>query len=166
MNFLKELFTEKKTEMDVPENDVVVAMCDGELIPAEKIADPVFSGNLLGKTVAIEPTSSDIVSPVSGTLSAVFPTGHAFGVSGADGSGYLIHIGIDTVSMNGTGFKLLKTQGDTVKAGETVVQTDLKEIEKQGHARTVMLIVTEPVEGKSYDYIDYGPVKQGQRISG
>lgn len=163
MGLFDKLF--KKEELPTFLDSDVVAVCEGELIPAEKISDPVFAQEMMGKTVAIEPTSGEIVSPVNGTLEAVFPTGHAFGVRGKDGTGYLVHIGIDTVSMNGKGFKVLKKQGDSVKAGELVVKVDLKEVEAAGHPKTTMIIVTEPVDGKSYNYIDFSSVEKNQIIS-
>lgn len=155
----------KKEELPTYADSDVVAVCEGEFIEAAKISDPVFAESMMGKTVAIEPTNGTIVSPVNGTLEAVFPTGHAFGVRANDGTGYLIHIGIDTVSMKGNGFKVLKKQGDVVKAGETVVKMDMAAVDGAGHPKTTMIIVTEPVEGKEYNYIDFGPVTKGQIIS-
>ena len=155
----------KKEELPTFEDDQVVAMCAGEFIPAEKIADPVFAKSMVGQTVAIEPSDGVITSPVNGVLEVVFPTGHAFGVRGNDGTGYLVHIGIDTVSMKGQGFKVLKKQGDTVKAGETVVKMDLAKVNEAGHPKTTMLIVTEPLDGKEYKYIDFGTVTRNQVIS-
>lgn len=163
MGLFDKLF--KKEELEVFGDNEVVAVCNGEFIPAEKISDPVFAESMMGKTVAIEPTDGIITSPVNGTLEAVFPTGHAFGVRGNDGTGYLVHIGIDTVSMKGNGFKVLKKQGDVVKAGETVVKMDLSKVEAADHPKTTMIIVTEPLDGKEYNYIDFGTVTRNQVIS-
>lgn len=166
MGLFDKLFSGTKEEtLPTVEDGVVIAMCDGEFIPAEKITDPVFAEGMMGKTVAIEPSTCDISSPVNGTLEAIFPTGHAFGVRSNDGTGYLVHIGIDTVAMNGEGFKVLKKQGDVVKAGETVVKVDFKKVENANHPKTTMLIVTEPVDGKEYNYVEFGQVKKGQVIS-
>ncbi|MDO4499966.1 MAG: PTS glucose transporter subunit IIA [Erysipelotrichaceae bacterium] len=164
MGLFDKLFKKEETVIEVADN-VVVAMCDGNFIPAKEIADPVFAEEMMGKTVAIEPTSNKIVSPVNGTLEVVFPTGHAFGVRATDGTAYLVHIGIDTVSLNGKGFKTLKNLGDTVKAGEIIVEVDFNEVEKAGYHKTTMLIITEPVEGKTYNYIDFGEVNKAQQIN-
>lgn len=155
----------KKEELPTYADSDVVAVCNGEFIEPAKISDPVFAESMMGKTVAIEPTDGTIVSPVNGTLEAIFPTGHAFGVRANDGTGYLIHIGIDTVAMKGDGFKVLKKQGETVKAGETVVKMDVSKVKAANHPTTTMIIVTEPVDGKEYNYIPFGPVTKGQVIS-
>ncbi|MDO4500530.1 MAG: PTS glucose transporter subunit IIA [Erysipelotrichaceae bacterium] len=166
MGIFNNLFGKKEEKtIEAVADNAVLAVCDGEFIPAEKIADPVFAENMMGQTVAIEPTNSTITSPVNGTLEVVFPTGHAFAVRANDGTGYLVHIGIDTVSMNGEGFKALKKQGDTVKAGETVVEVDFNKVEAANHPKTTMIIITEPVEDKTYSYIDFGTVKANQIIS-
>lgn len=163
---LFDLFLDKKKDINLEvSDDAVVAVCTGDFIPAEKISDPVFSGNMMGKTVAIEPTDGKIVSPVNGTLEVVFPTSHAFAVRTKAGTGYLIHIGIDTVSMNGEGFKALKKQGEYVKAGDTIIEVDLNKVKKANHPCTTMIIVTEPIENKEYNYIDFGFVNKGQIIS-
>lgn len=155
----------KKDAVPAYKDSDVVAVCSGEFIEAAKISDPVFAEGMMGQTVAIEPTDGTIVSPVNGTIEAVFPTGHAFGVRTNDGTGYLIHIGVDTVAMNGDGFTAVKKQGDSVKAGETVVKVDLAKVKAANHPTTTMIIVTEPVDGKTYNYIDFGPVTKGQVIS-
>ena len=163
MGLLGNLF--KKEELPVVEDNKIVAVCTGEFIPPEKISDPVFAQNMMGKTVAIEPTDGKICAPCNGTLEVVFPTGHAFAIRSADGTGILIHIGVDTVNMKGDGFKTLKKQGDTVKAGETVVELNLSKIKDAGHPATTMIIISEPVDGKEYNYVEYGPVTKGQVIS-
>ena len=159
-------FSKKEKALNLEaSDDMVLAVCTGEFIPAEKISDPVFSGNMMGKTVAIEPTDGKIVSPVNGSLEVIFPTYHAFAVRAKDGTGYLVHIGIDTVSMNGEGFKALKKQGELVKAGETIIEVDLNKVKKANDPCTTMIIVTEPIENKEYNYIDFGFVNKGQIIS-
>ena len=84
---------------------------------------------------------------------------------GADKTGYLVHIGINTVAMKGAGFTVLKKTGDEVRAGEAVVKVDLAKVKLSGYQTATMLIVTEPTEGRSYDYITPDHVKSGQVIS-
>ena len=86
----------------------------------------MFSQEAMGQTVAVEPTNGLIRSPANGELEMVFETKHAFAVRMKDGTGLLVHIGVDTVNMKGEGFTALKQQGDTVKAGEPVIKVDLK----------------------------------------
>jgi len=147
-------------------DDEIVAVADGEFLPAEKLSDPMFADQSMGQTVGIDPKNGIIVSPANGTLEMVFETGHAFSVRMKDGTGLLIHIGVDTVNLNGKGFKVLKKQGDTVKAGEAVVEADLKVIKEAGLSAQTMIVITEPaIEGQSAKFIDFGPVKAGQKIN-
>lgn len=165
MGFLDKLFHKEEEVLPEVSDLDVVAVCSGKLIPAEEISDPVFSTSMMGQTIAIEPDNSDIVSPVNGTIETMFATGHAFCVRAEDGTGYLIHIGINTVEMRGDGFEALKKEGATVKAGEKVVSVDFGKVKAKGYPCTTMLIVTEPVDGREYQYIDFGKVEKNQVIS-
>ncbi len=146
------------------DDNKVVAMCSGTRVLTSQITDKTFADELLGKTIAIIPSDNEIVSPVTGTIEVLFPTKHAFAVRGKDGTGYLVHVGIDTVNLNGEGFKALKNQGDKVKAGEAVLNVDLNTI-KEKCPITTMLIVSEPVENKTYEFIDFENIEKGQVIS-
>ena len=155
----------KKEEKPTAEDNRIVAVCTGEFISPEKISDPVFAESKMGKTVAIEPTEGKICAPCNGILEVVFPTGHAFALRSEDGTGILVHIGVDTVNMRGDGFKTLKKQGEAVKAGETVVEIDLNKVKAAGHPATTMIIISEPAGDREYNYIEFGPVTKGQTIS-
>lgn len=85
----------------------------------------MFAQEIMGQTIGFVPKNGLIVSPANGTLEVVFQTGHAFGVRMQDGTGLLVHIGINTVDMNGKGFKIFARQGDTVKAGQPIIFVDL-----------------------------------------
>lgn len=147
-------------------DDAIVAVADGTLIGPDKIKDEMFSQEAMGQTIAVEPTSGVIVAPANGALEMVFETGHAFAVRMKDGTGLLVHIGVDTVNMKGEGFKMLKKQGDEVKAGEPVVRVDLKAVEAAGYSTQTMIVVTEPAnEDTPVSYIGFGPVKAGQIIT-
>lgn len=159
------LFKNKERVVSYLDTDIV-APVSGEMIPANKISDAIFSEELMGQTIGFVPTSGEIVSPVNGTVEILFPTNHAFAIRSNDGSAYLIHIGIDTVSLNGKGFKAFVKQGDTVKAGQKVVDVDFVQIKQAGLDTTVMLIVTERKEDAfKADYIDYSNVTKGQKIN-
>lgn len=162
MGLFDKLF--KKEELPEFDDETIVSVCDGKLIPNKDIADAMFADSVMGKTIGIEPESGDIVSPANGTIEMMFPTGHAFGLRMNDGTGLLIHIGIDTVSLNGNGFKVFKKQGDTVKAGEKIVSMDISKVKSQGLHTTTMVIVTEPVDGKSYNFIEPQKVTKYQSI--
>ena len=150
----------KKKNIDVSDK-AIVAVVDGEIIPTETIADETFAQSMMGKTIAIEPSNGNIVSPCNGKIELIFPTGHAFGVRMKDGTGIIVHIGIDTVKTKGDGFKVLKKQGDDVKAGEPVVKVDLDKLKKLGYILTAMTIISEPIESRLYSDKNLHIVKKG-----
>lgn len=118
---------------DVPDN-VIVALANGKFIGPDEMKDAMFSQQTMGQTVAIEPSDGVICAPVNGTIEMIFPTAHAFGMRMPDGTGLLIHIGVDTVNLKGQGFTLLKKEGDDVKAGEPVVRVDLDVLKNAGYS--------------------------------
>lgn len=142
----------------------VVAFCTGKYVKCSDLKDQAFASEALGQTVAIEPSENEIVSPVSGTIEVFYPTKHAFAVRSKDGTGYLVHVGIDTVNLNGDGFDALKSQGQKVKAGEPVLKVDLAKI-REKYCATTMLIITEPVKNKKYDFIGFDEVTKGEIIT-
>lgn len=146
-------------------DDEIVAVANGELLQASMIKDEAFAAEAMGQTVAVEPSDGLIASPVNGEIEMVFDTGHAFAVRMKDGTGLLIHIGIDTVNLKGQGFTVLKKQGDTVKAGEPVVNVNLDTIRKAGYSTQTMIIVTEPVGDKPIAFTNFGRVSCGQKIT-
>lgn len=99
----------------------IVAVADGNLIPLEKVADPVFSQKMLGDGIAIIPKNEVIVAPCNGKITMIYPTLHAFGIINDEGVEILIHIGINTVNLNGRGFKQYVEVNDEVKAGDKVI---------------------------------------------
>lgn len=154
---------ENEVEKQVSDSELV-AVSDGIMFPIENVKDEAFSQKILGDGVAFELQGDTVVSPCNGTLSVVFPTGHAFGVTMKDGKEILVHIGIDTVNLNGKGFKTLVEQGQTVKAGQPVIQLDLGELKKSGYDLSIMLIVTEN-NGQLVKFKDPGEVKAGDLIN-
>lgn len=132
----------KKAEPEVI-SDSVLSPCRGTLIELDKVEDEVFSQKAMGDGVAVEPSEGTFYAPISGTLESVFPTGHAYGIRSTDGKEVLVHIGLDTVELNGKGFTLHVKQGDKVKAGDKVVTADLNVIREAGYKATTMLIQTD-----------------------
>ncbi len=120
----------------------VYAPADGEIRRLEEVNDEVFSSKMAGDGVAILPMSGTICSPINGVISGIFPTKHAFSVKGR-GVEILVHIGIDTVELRGRGFKLLKSKGVTVKAGEAIVEVDLNYLRSAGKDTITPIIVTD-----------------------
>lgn len=140
-NFGKKNKTEYKAH-------TVYAPMKGKYVALENVDDQVFSQKLMGDGFAIEPVDGKVVSPVSGTLVTVFPTKHAYGLTTADGEEVLIHIGIDTVSLNGKGFDCKVKQGSKVNVGDTLVNVDLNTVKSAGYPVTTMVIITS---GQSFD---------------
>ncbi len=144
----------------------IVSIANAEMVPASKVNDVMFAQEMMGQTIAFELKDGVIVAPVSGKLEVMYPTGHAFAIRRKDGTGLLVHVGINTVELGGKGFKILVKQGDTVKAGQQLLNVDLNLIKEAGYDTITMLIVTEtPNEGEKVPFIDFGDVTQGQVIN-
>ena len=137
------LETEAKEETPSEPVTEIKTILSGNVIPIEEVDDNVFSQKIMGDGVAIEPTDTTVVAPADAEVSIVMAeTGHACGLTLANGMEILIHVGIDTVDMGGDGFKLLVAQGDHVKCGTPLIQFDPEKIKAAGHPTTTMLIVT------------------------
>jgi PTS system beta-glucosides-specific IIC component len=121
--------------------DAVVTPVAGTIVPIEEVADPVFASKALGEGVGVVPSDGTVVAPVAGTLLTVADTGHAFGIMTADGVEVLVHVGIDTVKMAGTGFALAVTKGDRVAAGDLLVTVDLDAVRDAGYDTTTLVTV-------------------------
>ncbi|WP_026672842.1 beta-glucoside-specific PTS transporter subunit IIABC [Alkalihalobacterium bogoriense] len=120
----------------------IVSPMTGKVVPLQEVNDAAFASETMGKGIAIEPTVGKVVSPVEGTVSVVFPTGHAIGLTTNDGAEILIHIGINTVQLNGKHFTPVVKQGDTVKEGDLLVSFDLENIKEAGFDVTTPIIIT------------------------
>lgn len=127
---------------DLTADEYFVSPAKGKIIALEEVPDKTFSQKLLGDGFAIDITDGKIIAPISGKLETVFPSGHAFGIKGANGE-LLLHIGIDTVSLNGEGFDVKVKQGDFVKQGDVLVNVDLDKIHQLGKSTLTMVLFTE-----------------------
>lgn len=121
----------------------------GQVVELDKIADQAFASGVLGKGVAIIPSANDLVSPVDGTVTTIFPTKHAIGITSNDGAEVLIHIGLNTVELAGKGFDVKVQEGDKVKAGDLLMTIDFASIQAKGYDITTPIIVTN-----TDDYLD------------
>lgn len=130
-----------------------VAFMTGQVIGLEKVEDQVFSSKMMGDGYAIEPSDGKVVSPVDGEITVAFPTGHAYGIKTKDGKEILLHLGIDTVELEGKGFTPHVKVGDKVKAGDHIADMDLELIKRENKPLTSMLIFTsgESVDVKKID---------------
>ena len=124
------------------ETTTVGSPLSGHIVSLDESGDPVFASRALGEGVAVQPTDSTVVAPVSGVLSTVAETGHAFGIKTDDGVEVLVHVGIDTVKMNGEGFAVAVKTNQRVSAGDTLVTVDFDKVKEAGYSTTTLMTVT------------------------
>lgn len=122
--------------------EIIASPLTGRVLPLEDTPDEVFSSGALGKGITIEPTIGKVVAPTNGIVSALFETEHAIGITTDLGAELLIHIGIDTVEMEGLGFKALVAKDQNVEAGQTLIEFDIDAIKTAGYSPLVPIIVT------------------------
>jgi len=151
-------FGKKSVEKD--EN--LYAPVDGVVIDLTTVPDPVFSGKLMGDGFAIEPTGSVVVSPVAGEVTMV--QGHAVGMKRADGLEVLVHMGIDTVSLDGAPFDMGVKVGDILAAGDAVATADWDKVTAAGLPKTTMVLITNTTNMLASLDVTIGTAKAGEQI--
>lgn len=156
MSFLKNIFSKNKNSVEV------LSPAKGSLVPLEKVEDEAFSSGALGKGVAIEPEDSQIKSPCVGEVLTSFPTGHAIGLKAENGAEILIHIGMDTVSLDGEGFQLHVKEGDQLKPGDLLVTVDLDLIKDRDLSTITPIVVTNHAEYTISQALEADKVNHGE----
>ena len=136
--------------------ETLVSPLSGNVVALENVNDPVFSSGAMGKGLAVKPSEGVVYAPADAEVTIAFETGHAYGLKTASGAEILIHIGIDTVSMNGNGFEKLVAAGDKVKAGTPIAKFDVAKIAEAGLDDTTMVIVTNTA-----DFAEVSPLAEG-----
>ena len=136
--------------------ETLVSPLSGNVVALENVNDPVFSSGAMGKGLAVKPSEGVVYAPADADVTIAFETGHAYGLKTASGAEILIHIGIDTVSMNGNGFEKLVAAGDKVKAGTPIAKFDVAKIAEAGLDDTTMVIVTNTA-----DFAEVSPLAEG-----
>lgn len=141
-------FKKKKKDETITENrsnDLkLVAPITGKSIPLSEVPDPVFAQKMAGDGLAIDPTGDVAVAPADGELTLVFNTKHAFALTTDNGAELLVHIGLETVSLNGEGFEQLVEQGTRVKAGTPIIKFDREFIKSKGLPIVTPVLITNP----------------------
>ncbi len=171
----KEVATEVETERLVQEettgnipaalqNETLVTPIVGDVVALADVNDPVFSSGAMGQGIAVKPSQGVVYAPADAEVSIAFPTGHAFGLKTTDGAEVLIHVGIDTVTMNGDGFEAKVAQGDKVKAGDVLGTFDSNKIAAAGLDDTTMVIVTNTADYASVAPVATGSVAKGDAV--
>jgi len=136
----------------------------GDVVALSNVNDPVFSSGAMGQGIAVKPSQDVVYAPADAEVTIVFPTGHAYGLRTANGAEILIHVGIDTVSMNGEGFNHKVAQGDKVKVGDVLGTFDSAKIAAAGLDNTTMVIVTNTADFASVNPVASGSVAKGDAI--
>ena len=150
----KTVSADKKTEapaanLKVIKQEIIASPMIGEVVKLENVPDEVFASGAMGKGIAIKPADGTVVAPVNGEITLVFPTGHAVGIRTENGAEILIHIGMDTVSLAGKGFKKFVEVGDKVEAGQKMIEFDLATIRDAN-----LPIISPVIVTNSADYDD------------
>ena len=138
--------------------EAIETVADGEVIKLEDVKDPVFSQKMMGDGFAVEPANGKIYSPVAGKVTSVFPTKHALGLLTEAGLEVLVHIGLDTVSLEGKPFEVHVAEGQTVAAGDLLVTADLAAIKEAGRETATVVVFTNAPEIKSVTVEKFGKV--------
>ena len=160
-DFLKNKDKEQPSAPTFPA--VLGAPCKGSFVPMDQVPDEVFSQGIMGACCGIEPAEGRVYAPVDGTISQVTDTMHALGIE-ACGMEILIHVGVDTVDMNGRGFTNAVKEGQAVKKGELLMTMDLNEIKAANHPATVIMAVTNSDDFASVEPMGSGAVEPGSDV--
>ena len=151
-------------EDEAAQDFTVTAPIKGRAVPLSEVEDPVFSSGALGPGLAIDPDSGPVVSPVDGEVLVAFPTGHAYGIRSASGVELLIHVGMDTVSLQGEHFTPRVKQHDKVRRGQTLVDVDWKAVADAGYKTVTPVVVSNATAFGPVTDEHTGPVERGDAL--
>ncbi|WP_049396995.1 PTS sugar transporter subunit IIA [Staphylococcus epidermidis] len=155
----KKLFGKGK---EIDKNIKIYAPLTGEYVKIEDIPDPVFAQKMMGEGFGINPTEGEVVSPIEGKVDNVFPTKHAVGLKAENGLELLVHIGLDTVQLDGKGFEVLVESGDDIKIGDPLIRFDLEYINNNAKSIISPIIITNSDQTESIHIEDVQAVVKGQ----
>lgn len=160
----KEVVEANEAAAPVLSDETIVSPIVGQMVDLKDVNDPVFSSGAMGQGVAVKPSEGVVYAPADAEVTIAFATGHAYGLKTADGAEILIHVGIDTVSMNGDGFDQKVAQGDKVKAGDVLGKFDAAKIAAAGLDDTTMVIITNTADYASVTPVAEGTVAKGDAV--
>ncbi|MBC5618489.1 PTS beta-glucoside transporter subunit IIBCA [Streptococcus sp. NSJ-17] len=160
----KEVVEANEAAAPVLSDETIVSPIVGQVVDLKDVNDPVFSSGAMGQGVAVKPSEGVVYAPADAEVTIAFATGHAYGLKTANGAEILIHVGIDTVSMNGDGFDQKVAQGDKVKAGDVLGTFDTAKIAATGLDDTTMVIVTNTADYASVTPVAEGTVAKGDAV--
>lgn len=143
---------------------MIVSPVKGEIIPLKEVPDETFAEEILGKGVAVKPAEDEICSPVDGKILSVFPTKHAIAIESADGMQVLVHVGIDTVKLEGKYFEAFVKEGDEIRQGQRLLKCDFKKIEEAGYKTVTPVIIANSADYSEITQLTYGMTEAGAGI--
>ncbi|WP_100398443.1 PTS sugar transporter subunit IIA [Bacillus sp. FJAT-44742] len=155
---LKKLFGKKNEPQDL----VVYSPVSGKYVDLTEVPDPTFSEKMMGEGFAVDPSEGRVVSPVDGKVIQVFPTKHAVGIKSNEGLDILIHIGLETVAMNGEGFEAHVSEGDKVKAGDLLIEFSLDDVKEKAKSTLTPVVFTEGEQFENLELKEAEDVKCGE----
>ncbi|WP_054636428.1 PTS glucose transporter subunit IIA [Thalassobacillus sp. C254] len=155
---LKKLFGKKNEPQDL----VVYSPVSGKYVDLTEVPDPTFSEKMMGEGFAVDPSEGRVVSPVDGKVIQVFPTKHAVGIKSNEGLDILIHIGLETVAMNGEGFEAHVSEGDKVKAGDLLIEFSLDDVKEKAKSTLTPVVFTEGEQFENLELKEAEDVKGGE----
>lgn len=165
------LYAKKESKVVVEEGEKasvkeqgLVSPIAGKVIPLSETPDAVFASGAMGQGVAIEPSVGEVVAPADGTIRLLFPTNHAIGLATDDGAELLIHVGMDTVELDGKGFTAHVVQGSKVKKGQLLLSFDIEAIKEAGYSVVTPVIVTNSADYQTVETVASGSIELGQNL--
>lgn len=140
----------------------IYAPITGEYVKIDDIPDPVFAQKMMGEGFGIKPSEGEVVSPIDGKIDNVFPTKHAIGLKAENGLELLVHIGLDTVQLDGEGFEILVESGDTINVGDPILKFDKDFIQNNAKSTTSPIIITNSDQTASVNFAEATNVVKGE----
>ena len=145
--------------------EAVYSVADGQAVSITEVNDPVFAQKMMGDGYAVEPVNGNVYAPVSGTVTSVFPTKHAVGILSDQGVEVLVHVGLDTVALNGAPFSTKVADGQHVQAGDLLLVADLDAIRSADRETTIVVAFTNSAEIKSVSLVNLGQVSKDSQVA-
>ncbi|MDN6508039.1 MAG: beta-glucoside-specific PTS transporter subunit IIABC [Tetragenococcus halophilus] len=154
----------KEELQESAKEDIIASPMQGQLVPMSEVSDEVFSSEALGKGVAIKPEIGEVRAPANGIISTLFPTGHAVGMTTDEGTEILIHIGLDTVELEGKYYEISAEQGQQVKAGDLLIKFDKDGVESENYDTITPIVITNSAEFQTIDVTEETQVTPGDYL--
>lgn len=161
---VKEEVKETTKESSNQKGEILTAPMTGQVVPLEDVKDEVFSSGMMGDGVGILPTDGKVYAPVSGEVTVAMSSNHAVGITSENGAEILIHVGIDTVEMNGEGFVSHVQKGDQIKEGDLLLEADLNAIKEHNYDTTTMFIITNTPDYQEVNVKNIETVTHGEDL--